>query len=85
MFRKTESCLKENEDKLQKLAELLLQKETLNYQDVEDLLGRFMHFIHLGMLGNFPNAISLTARAQSYFPKWQLPKCAISQAVTSLS
>jgi spastic paraplegia protein 7 len=31
--------LKENKDKLEKLAELLLLKETLNFEDVEELLG----------------------------------------------
>ena len=30
------------------------------------------------MLGTFPQAFSL-----GYFPKWQLPKCTISQAATS--
>ncbi len=37
--RRTEDCLKQNMEKLDQLAELLLKKETLNYQDVEDLLG----------------------------------------------
>lgn len=37
--RRTEDCLKEHLDKLDQLAELLLKKETLHYQDVEDLLG----------------------------------------------
>ncbi len=32
--------MRENQDKLEKLSKLLLEKETLNYQDVEDLLGR---------------------------------------------
>ena len=35
------------------------------------------------MLGTFPKAISQVATSQGYFPKWQLPKCAISQAATS--
>ena len=38
--RRTEDCLKEHQEKLNQLAELLLKKETLNYQDVEDLLGK---------------------------------------------
>jgi len=38
-YRRTENVLKENQDKLEMLAQLLLKKETLNYQDVEDLLG----------------------------------------------
>ncbi len=38
-IRRTEDCLKQNMEKLDQLAELLLKKETLNYQDVEDLLG----------------------------------------------
>ena len=59
--RKTETCLKENQDKLQKLAELLLKKETLNYQDVEDLLGKFYVFY---TSGNFPHV---------QFPKRSLP------------
>ena len=37
---RTEDCLKEHQEKLYQLAELLLKKETLNYQDVEDLLGK---------------------------------------------
>ena len=32
--------MKEHQEKLNQLAELLLKKETLNYQDVEDLLGK---------------------------------------------
>ncbi len=39
-IRRTEDCLKQNMEKLDQLAELLLKKETLNYQDVEDLLGQ---------------------------------------------
>ena len=35
------------------------------------------------MLGTFPKDSSQVATSQGYFPKWQLPKCAISQAVTS--
>jgi spastic paraplegia protein 7 len=38
-YQKTENLLRENQDKLEKLSKLLLEKETLNYQDVEDLLG----------------------------------------------
>jgi len=38
-YKKTETLLRENQDKLEKLSKLLLEKETLNYQDVEDLLG----------------------------------------------
>ena len=40
-FRRTETLLQENQDKLEALTQLLLKKETLNYQDVEDLLGTF--------------------------------------------
>ena len=39
-YKRTERCLQENQDKLQLLAEELIKKETLNYQDVEALLGR---------------------------------------------
>ena len=39
MARRTESCLMEHQDKLRILAEALKEKETLNYQDVEQLLG----------------------------------------------
>ena len=35
------------------------------------------------MLGNFPKDFSQVETSQGYFPKWQLPKCAISQAATS--
>ena len=35
------------------------------------------------MLGIFPNDFSQVATSQGYFPKWQLLKCAISQAATS--
>merc|ERR1719431_914016 len=38
-YQKTEDCLRENQDKLELLAQLLLKKETLNYDDVEALLG----------------------------------------------
>ena len=31
----------------------------------------------------FPKAFSQETTSQGYFPKWQLPKCAISQAATS--
>ena len=35
------------------------------------------------MLGTFPKAFSQAVTSQEYFPKWQLPKCAISQVATS--
>ena len=35
------------------------------------------------MLGTFPTAFSQVATSQGDFPKWQLPKCSISQAATS--
>jgi len=38
-YKITEKCLLDNNDKLESLAQLLLEKETLNYSDVEDLLG----------------------------------------------
>jgi len=38
-YKKTENCLLENKEKLEQLSELLLQKETLNYNEVEALLG----------------------------------------------
>lgn len=38
-YRHTEQVLLTNKDKLEKLAEMLLIKETLNYDDVERLLG----------------------------------------------
>ena len=31
----------------------------------------------------FPKAFSQATTSQGYFPKWKLPKCAISQAATS--
>ena len=34
-------------------------------------------------LGTFPQDFPQVATSQGYFPKWQLPKCAISQAATS--
>merc|ERR1719340_398334 len=38
-YQRTEQCLTEHKDKLEAMAQLLLQKETLNYSDVEALLG----------------------------------------------
>ncbi|XP_015586274.1 paraplegin [Cephus cinctus] len=38
-YRRTEQLLQENKDKLQLLAETLLKKETLNYEDVVNLIG----------------------------------------------
>merc|ERR1711915_319413 len=38
-YKRTESLLQEHQNKLEQLATLLIQKETLSYQDVEDLLG----------------------------------------------
>lgn len=38
-YKKTEEVLLKNKDKLELLAETLIKKETLNYQDVEELLG----------------------------------------------
>ncbi|XP_065211013.1 paraplegin [Planococcus citri] len=38
-YRHTESVLLKNKDKLKKLAETLLQKETLRYEEVEQLIG----------------------------------------------
>jgi len=35
------------------------------------------------MLGTFPKAFSQVATFQGYFPNWQLPKCAITQAAAS--
>ena len=34
--------------------------------------------------GNFPRVLSHVATSQGYFPMWQLPKCAISQAATPI-
>ncbi|XP_037823031.1 paraplegin [Lucilia sericata] len=38
-YQKTEQILKDNRDKLEKLAEALLEKETLNYEEVVNLIG----------------------------------------------
>jgi len=38
-YKRTETLLSENQEKLEILTQMLLEKETLNYQDVEDLLG----------------------------------------------
>ena len=38
-YRLTEEVLRKNKDALRKMAEALLEKETLNYEDVERLLG----------------------------------------------
>jgi spastic paraplegia protein 7 len=38
-YKRTEVCLKENHEKLEALAQLLLERETLNYPEVEALLG----------------------------------------------
>ncbi|TMW49526.1 hypothetical protein DOY81_005389 [Sarcophaga bullata] len=38
-YNKTEKILKDNRDKLEKLAEALLEKETLNYEEVVNLIG----------------------------------------------
>jgi len=35
------------------------------------------------MLGTFPKDFPKVATSQGYFPKWQLPKFAISEAATS--
>jgi len=35
------------------------------------------------MLGTFPKDFPQVATSQGYFPKWQPPKCASSQAETS--
>jgi len=37
------------------------------------------------MLGTFPKGFSQAATSQGYFPKWQLPKCAICQVQISLT
>ncbi|KAL7039426.1 hypothetical protein ACKWTF_009905 [Chironomus riparius] len=38
-YNKTEKLLKDNQDKLEKLAQSLLEKETLNYDEVVELIG----------------------------------------------
>jgi len=38
-YHETENLVKLNKDKLQKVAEALLEKETLNYADMEELIG----------------------------------------------
>ncbi len=38
-YRRTEECLATHKDNLKLMAEALLAKETLNYDDVEKLLG----------------------------------------------
>ena len=35
------------------------------------------------MLGTFPKDFSQVSTSQGYLPKWQLPKCANTQAATS--
>jgi spastic paraplegia protein 7 len=42
-YRVTEQLLKDNKENLKKMAEALLEKETLNYEDVEKLLGAPPH------------------------------------------
>ncbi|XP_054289430.1 paraplegin-like [Macrosteles quadrilineatus] len=42
-YKHTETVLKENKDKLELLAETLLKKETLNYPEVEELIGAPPH------------------------------------------
>ena len=37
----------------------------------------------LRMSATFLMTLSQVATSQGYFPKWELPKCAISQAATS--
>ncbi|CRK90142.1 CLUMA_CG003858, isoform A [Clunio marinus] len=43
VYNKTEQVLKDNRDKLEKLAETLLLKETLNYDEVVELIGPPLH------------------------------------------
>ena len=38
-YKKTEEILKEHKSALEKMAQALLEKETLNYDDVEALIG----------------------------------------------
>lgn len=38
-YKETEALLKQHKDKLQLMAETLLQKEVLNYKDIEALIG----------------------------------------------
>ena len=38
---------------------------------------------YMQMLGPFPKNFSQVGTSRKYFPNWQLPKCAISQAATS--
>ena len=38
-YRRTEEVIKQNKENLKKMSEALLAKETLNYDDVEKLLG----------------------------------------------
>ena len=40
-YKRTETILQENKDKLELLAERLLEVETLNYNDVVALIGKF--------------------------------------------
>ena len=45
---------------------------------------RYLKFVFFlsRMLGALPMALTQVATSQGYFPKWQLPKCEISQAAT---
>lgn len=38
-YESTEQLLRDNRDKLEKLANALLERETLNYEDVKRLIG----------------------------------------------
>ena len=38
-YRRTEDILKNHQDALEKMAQALLERETLNYEDVEALIG----------------------------------------------
>ncbi|XP_067004008.2 mitochondrial inner membrane m-AAA protease component paraplegin [Anabrus simplex] len=71
-YIKTEQVLKEHNDKLKMLAEALLAKETLNYDEVEKLIGPPPHgkkrLIDPGefeeSVGNVPNELSASDKAQ---------------------
>jgi len=78
-YRRTEECLALHKDNLKLMAEALLAKETLNYDDVEKLLGPpphgkkhlvsiFTNLVHVDCFKKLYH--STTTNICSYLDKW---------------
>ena len=87
-YRRTEDILKNHQDALEKMAQALLEKETLNYDDVEKLIGPPPHGKkHLVSPVDFEQSLNQQSKMGSKQAEgvWNVAKNTINQNSTICS